>query len=222
MDAKWPAVVVVVVATILTGCEAAPLAPKVAIEAEKRLSTKKLNAGSPNRAAAPVAAPSASPRAAGALAPAPRSSASAVPAAVAAHAALALVGGPQALRVVPFRTPDGEVVDLICQPEDGMARFRLQAPAAGLLVAKAKLDLIGGAQPLSLELTREELEWPATIAGQTTLQVPVRLYETLRVLGENPEARHLTLTTTLYGPDGEALAGTDGQPLMLEAQVDVL
>ena len=241
----------VLVAAVLAGCGHSPVAVKAAGEPELRLSLKALkltnatkpvpmaeattppwvlakNAEVAARAAAQKAAatpkPVASPKAAAKATPKPI--VTPAPAAPAAHDAttaprLLLIAQPDPLNVSPTRDEAGAAIEVVSAPLDGLARFEVQAPAEGVLVAKVKIEVLGAAHTETVELPIADLNWPAKLAYGTELAVPVGLAETLKVLNQDPTAKQLTLRATPIGPDGVALTGADGKPLALVVRVNV-
>lgn len=239
----WAAATVLV----LAGCGATPLTVKPSAEPEKRLSQAKAKASAPKAPAAKASAratgASLALSPAGTAkdqpgAPAPDHKATqagnqasplspltdpevAAPLAATSNA-LTLIERPNSpLHLMVMRGPDDSAIDILCDPEDGLAAFVVQAPPQGITVSKALIELVGVDKTASVELTRADLEWPTKVVGRTTLKVPILLYETLRVLSENPTATKVTFKATLFGADGKPLAGADGETLVLTADATV-
>lgn len=231
---------------MLAGCGTLPVAPATKVS-EQRVSGKKttsraasaakpMQAGPSSRAATSTAAmqkglaPAAAAQAASPMSLPPVLGAQATSQAGAAAAAgdgpstravTVVVPPPTGTRVFVVRDYADNVVDAAFTPESGDLTWTLRAPADGLIVGKVKLVFAGGDAPVTLEVTPDQLSLPARLAGETRLALPFALEAALPAF-KGAVGKQVTLTATFSDAAGQAVLAADGEPLRLDAPIQVM
>ena len=120
-----------------------------------------------------------------------------------------------------MRDVQGAVVDFRMDPPTGVVTWQIEAPAAGLMVSKAKYAFTGVDAPVTCEVDAKDLGWPARLAGPVALPVSFNLYDTGALLDGNREATRFQATVTLLDAAGHEVPGPDGAPLALTTSIAI-
>lgn len=157
---------------------------------------------------------------------------------------LALVTGPDDMKIAPVLGDDGVIERLIFSPAAGSLDWNVRASGAGVVVKAVKLTLqvrdlypvdetaaatgapveAGDAEPVTVELETAKLGWPTALRSGSEAKLALSLKtDSIRdFLKVNGRASKLAVKVELLDPAGFPVVDEQGQPLELASVVQVL
>ena len=126
------------------------------------------------------------------------------------------------VRAITVHDGHDQLVDAHFEPEAGFTDWEIQAPAAGVKIAKIKYTFQGAGEAITAEVLPAQVEVPAELRGKAVVKIPFGIVTAVDAIAASAEEADVRATVTFLDAAGQPLEGADGEPFVLTTTISVL